>query len=257
MKAVENDEFFDGFAWALPKAFAAPLAACRFEQGDILYDTTKAYEGEWGIARSHIGHSIEIQSPMRGGGIKSDEDQKSVFASNWSSRVEFTLRDYRTETERHVTTTQGRLYWLLWKGNIESFEVETVRLPASASELLGQLAETAEFVCHRVPHKNRAGGVFLIPFDIAEQRFWIKARSVRDALQDFNVLSGIIGLAEAGIQNVDTFAPTARIAWFGFADKVKPEEIEQALKTKLHKPSKNKKTDKEVFHMHRHGHLFA
>ena len=52
----QSDNFLDGFLWAVPTAFSDPLAACRFEQGDILYDTKKAYEGTWG--RSPYLHHI-------------------------------------------------------------------------------------------------------------------------------------------------------------------------------------------------------
>jgi hypothetical protein len=38
-------DFFPKFKWAVPHAFGDALAACRFEQGDILYDTLMAYEG--------------------------------------------------------------------------------------------------------------------------------------------------------------------------------------------------------------------
>lgn len=42
---MANKDYFNCFAWALPMAFKEPLASCCFEQGDILYDTPKAYEG--------------------------------------------------------------------------------------------------------------------------------------------------------------------------------------------------------------------
>jgi len=44
---LDPPDYFDGFSWALPNAFADALALCRFEQGDMLYDTRRAYEGEW------------------------------------------------------------------------------------------------------------------------------------------------------------------------------------------------------------------
>jgi hypothetical protein len=77
MSTNQTDEYFDGFNWAVPVAFAEPLAACRFEQGDILYDTRRAYEGSWGDALPHIKYSIQVKSPMRGPSTKSEKEEES------------------------------------------------------------------------------------------------------------------------------------------------------------------------------------
>jgi hypothetical protein len=257
MKAQIQEEFFGGFKWAVPRAFASPLSACRFEQGDVLYDTDKAYEGEWGAAKSHIKHSVEIKAPMRGGGVKSDEDQDSAFADNWNSRVEFVLNDHRAEKERHVVTTQGRLYWLLWKGKVEEFETADVKVPAAARALMEHLSATVEPIRARLAKADCAGGIFVTPYDAAEQRLWAKARAIEEALRDFGVTHGVEKLIEAGVPDPDAYAPTARVAWFALREPKNFTEVEAALKLRLHKPSKNKKTDKEVFKADRHGHYAA
>jgi hypothetical protein len=255
MHLQKNEEFFDGFCWAIPQAFATPLSGCRFELGDILYDTRLAYEGEWKSALGHIHHSVELKWPMRGGTARVGEDQDSMFADNWNSRVEFTLRDYKDNTERHVATTQGRLYRLLWKGNIADFETIDAGLPLPARELLRRLPDTVSRIHEHIPETTRQGGVFLTPYDTAEQRLWAKTRTIHEALRHLDVKSGLVELGAAGVQDAELFAPTVRVAWFAMANKTQGDDLEQALKRHLHKPAKNKKTDKEVFYVHRHGHF--
>ena len=69
-----NKDYFTCFDWAVPKAFKEPLASCRFEQGDILYDTPKAYEGTWADALQHLRFSIQIKSPARGTTSRLEKD---------------------------------------------------------------------------------------------------------------------------------------------------------------------------------------
>jgi hypothetical protein len=52
-------EFFPGFKWAVSSAFSEPLGACRFEQGDLLYDTPDAYKGEWREALARVAPNAE------------------------------------------------------------------------------------------------------------------------------------------------------------------------------------------------------
>lgn len=257
MQFGPDSEFFDGFKWAIPRAFAAPLAACRFEQGDVLYDTPKAYEGEWASALKHIGHSVVVKRPLRGGSTKADGEQESMFADNWNSRVELSIRDFKRDEEREVTTTQGRLYWLLWKGDLASWETADVPLPMQAKESLKRLRDVGDAVRASIPIGKRQGGTYLVPYDTAEQRLWVKARAIHEALREFEVSCGLATAAEAGLPDAVSFAPTARIAWFALAKENRRQDVEQALKRHLHKPAKNKKTDKEIFSMDRHGHFEA
>lgn len=77
-------EFFSNFTWAVPHAFSDAVGLCRFEEGDMLYDTAKAYEGEWGDAVKYINHSLQVRYPAR---ATSGEKEKSggIFEKNWSS----------------------------------------------------------------------------------------------------------------------------------------------------------------------------
>ena len=58
-------DYFSGFAWAVPKAFSDAIALCRFEEGDVLYDTKSAYEKEWDDAKSNIKYFLQVRYPGR------------------------------------------------------------------------------------------------------------------------------------------------------------------------------------------------
>jgi hypothetical protein len=81
-----SGEFFDGFTWAVPKAFSDAVTACRFEEGGILYGSRKAYIGEWGKAVEHISHSLQVFSQSRGTTVAANASG-SVFGKNWDTEV--------------------------------------------------------------------------------------------------------------------------------------------------------------------------
>lgn len=92
--------------------FLAPV--CRFERGDLVYDRLEVYQ-KWEDAVKNIHYSIQVNLPAQGVGRATL--QAGVFEENWKSEVVFTLTDYKANDRRKVTTTQGRLYTLLWKDN--------------------------------------------------------------------------------------------------------------------------------------------
>ncbi len=53
--------FFSNFTWAVPKAFSDAVASCRFEEGDMLYDTPKAYEVDWEDAIKCTTHFLQVK----------------------------------------------------------------------------------------------------------------------------------------------------------------------------------------------------
>ncbi len=122
-------EFFSGFKWAVPKAFSDAVALCRFEEGDILYDTEKAYIDNWEKACKFIEHSLQVRYPARVGGGASEKGG-GVFSGNWGSEVRIDL--YKNQDKvgvGQITTTQGRLYTALWKGDISILKKESEEPP--------------------------------------------------------------------------------------------------------------------------------
>lgn len=112
-------EVYDGFNWAVPKAFKDAIASCAFEEGDTLYSTKMAY-GTWGEVVGKIDHAIQVHFPSRNSGKNTSEDIASVFESNWNSdvKVEFVIGSGPNNKDKFIHTTQGRLFTLLQTGNI-------------------------------------------------------------------------------------------------------------------------------------------
>ncbi|NBX69836.1 MAG: hypothetical protein EBR01_12845 [Proteobacteria bacterium] len=48
MSVVFKNGYADGFAFAVPEAFAESLKQEKFNQGDVFYDSPEAYKLEWG-----------------------------------------------------------------------------------------------------------------------------------------------------------------------------------------------------------------
>lgn len=261
MKANEQGEYFDGFAWALPSAFAEPLGACRFEQGDALYDTNHAYEGTWGEAVPRVSYMIQVKHPPRGAVTKARKEEESAFSDNWRQRVVFDLTDYEKKETVEFTTTQGRLYSLLWTGNLGCVDERACDppVPTLAMGILGDLPKAVHHFRGSVVPDTKRGSMFLMPHDRARELLTTKFRKVKDALSASFTTRLAFARArpgEAGLRSQSGFAPTVEIVCFFVADE-SPAVVEKILKNVLHKPAKNKKTKKEKFRIRAHGHLQA
>ena len=250
---LDPPDYFDGFSWALPTAFADALALCRFEQGDMLYDTKRAYEGEWASALRYIRHRVEVTFPLRGGSVKSSESEDSAFEDNWNSKVVVRLIDHRASSEREVTTTQGNLYSLLWKGEIAVLDGKGLLPPLGARHLLTKLTLVLDSLRSGNAFKIIRGTVFLLPFDHTSKLLRSKLRTVATALKALDAKCGVVAVKDLELQGADAFAPTTCVVWFAMSSEHKPEAITHLLKRHLHKPSKDKKTDRENFNLKTHG----
>ena len=112
-------EFYDGFSWAVPKAFKDAIASCAFEEGDTLYSTKMSY-GIWSEVADKIDHAIQVHFPTRNSGKSTSEDIASVFKANWNTnvKVEFVIGRESNNKDKFIYTTQGRLFTFLQIGNI-------------------------------------------------------------------------------------------------------------------------------------------
>ncbi len=254
---LDPPDYFDGFSWALPSAFADALALCRFEQGDVLYDTKRAYEGEWTSAVRHIKHRIEVTFPLRGGSAKSSETEDSAFEDNWNSKVVVRLVDHRASSEREVTTTQGNLYSLLWKGEVTVLDGQSLPPPLGARHLLTKLNPVLDSLRRKNAHAMSKGTVFLLPFDHTSKLLRSKLKTVATALQALNAKCYVVAIKDLEFEGAGSFAPTTCVVWFVMSSEHKPEGVTNLLKRHLHKPSKDKKTDRENFNLKTHGLLVS
>ena len=173
-----NKEFFEQFNWAVPIAFSDPLGACRFEQGDLLYDSKVAYETTWGVAKRNLKYCIQVKSPPRGPRTKVGEDNASVFEDNWVQQVIFDLVEFPSEKTTSVKTTQGRLYSCLRFGELKFIEPDSSapNRPKLAQEMMTELGAIAENICAT----QKARHLFIMPFDMTNSVLRVKLQKLRE-----------------------------------------------------------------------------
>lgn len=248
-------DFFPKFKWAVPHAFNDALAACRFEQGDILYDTQLAYTGTWGESEKHINYSIQINHPPRSLSSKVDTDLASAFSSNWRSKVVFELYDHKQKRARQVETTQGDLYNLLWRGNIDNPAGERGAVPRQAMDLLEALSGIGEWIRNTPQFRNHGGGYFVLPFDHTNKILKEKYRKFLTHLSPHLVSHEIISICEINIPFEVEYVPTAEVAFFLISEQASEEEVIAGIKKAFYKPAKDSKSGKEYFKVRSHGFL--
>lgn len=151
--AYSDMKFIKGFNWAIPLSYNDAIASCKFEEGDIFYDTPKAYK-QWDSALNAIKYSIQIKS------IEEDEEDEkdeievksiSIFEKNWSSKIKVEITTYTQNFHKNrIITTQGRLFSFLWHGNFEI--LETI---SNEPELPILIDEAKNFLVHSNPNYNK------------------------------------------------------------------------------------------------------
>ena len=250
-----KDNYFEGFAWAVPAAFSDALGSCHFERGDLLYDTRRAYEGSWNEALPCIRYNLQIKEPLRDT-TKADKSEASVFADNWSRTVLLSFTDHKRKETRDVRTNQGRLYSLLWKGDPEILNEAAPPPPAPtlATACLDDLHHAVENLSATVFKAIKGNVLFLMPYDRTQPLLRGKLRRVLDATSHLSRDHNLVRPADVGLAAKSKFAPTARISWFVFTG-ASEDVVEQALKSALHVPTKDRKSDNDRFRTSAHGHL--
>jgi len=243
-----NGEFFGGFTWAVPIAFSDAVTACRFEEGDILYDSQKAYSGEWGKAVKHIRHSLQVHSPSRGGTAAANVSG-SVFGKNWDAEVTFNLRDVAgDEPVRLIQITQGKLFTALWRGDLSVFDSDlNPELPLrlkEVSKMLKQVIPVADSLSDGKP-------TFIMARDGANSLSKLKHMKVSAILRShFKAKPNALTPQEAGLYAWERIAPTIDIVFY-VTESGSHSKIHDALKAQLYVPAENAK--KDMFRLSAHG----
>lgn len=245
-------EFFSGFSWAVPVAFSDAVALCRFEEGDILYDTPKAYDKEWGKASGHIEYAMQVRYPGRvTGGARADES--GVFASNWTSKVRVDLyKRLQKLGVGQIETTQGRLYTALWKGDRTVLELctEEPPLPFTVRHVTGKLAE-ASATAGKMPTNYP---IFAMAHDLSNQVSRDKYAKIHLKLKKH--LTGeprLLHPKSAGLYDWANIAPTIDIAFF-IINSMSAEELHNSVQEAVYIPAKGCKKGK--FRIAAHGVIF-
>ena len=245
-------EFFSNFTWAVPHAFADAIALCRFEEGDILYDTPKAYDEEWGKASKHIEYSMQVRYPARvTGGVAANES--GVFISNWKSEVRVELYKHLKKVGvAQIETTQGRLYTALWKGDIRILkrDTEEPQIPSTVQQVTRNLTEasdTAKKLSTKYP-------VFAMARDLSNLISRDKYSKILSKLKKH--LTGdpqLLCPKSAGLNDWANIAPTIEIAFF-ITHGVSAEQLHNLVKEAVYVPAKD--ATKDMFRISAHGAIF-
>ncbi len=232
--------FFPNFTWAIPRLFGDPLSTCRFEQGDTLYENGSAYHLPWSEACETAGLAIQVLSPSRGVTSKSPGQQQSAFAESWQSEIVFDLHDLSSGSSEAITTTQGRLYTLLWRGDLKILDEDkdSPLVPRQASDLKKLLSDAVKlFPTGKLPESDLVR--FFMPCDLAEGLYRDKYLNVKTKLEsEFETTTRLEPAGNLGGQPY--FLPTVHVAGFSMA-KTTAEQVEMVLQGILYRPSVSRK----------------
>jgi len=242
-------DFFDGFKWAVPTAFADAVSLCRFEEGDILYDTKMAYGESWGESRNAIEYSVQVRHPARSSGGVADAG-KGLFDSNWRSEIYIDLYKNLKKTNTHpVQSTQGRLYTALWRGDAKILDqvAEEPALPLSAQDATKSLEQAKEVV------KGLCAGepAFMMARDLSNPVSRDKYNKLTTHLKSNLPMSPLILTPKhAGLADFKCIAPTVDIAIFQTIN-IGAEELHDLVKKAVYVKAKSSK--KDMFRISAHG----
>jgi len=245
-------EYFSGFKWAVPIAFSEAVSLCRFEEGDILYDTAKAYDNDWKKASEQIEQSLQVQYPARASG-GATEESGGVFRSNWNSEVRIELyKNLKKLGTGLLSTTQGRLYTALWKGEISVLNNDTDEPPIPLT--LQRVTRMLNGVSNRAKEISIGYPVFVMARDLSNQVSREKYSKVLLKLkphlaEDPTLLSP----ERAGLTDWAVVAPTIEIVFFPMKG-ITSEELRELIKQAVYISAKGAK--KEMFRISAHGALF-
>ncbi len=243
-------EFFKGFQWALPVAFADSLARAWFVEGDVLYDSAEAYNASWSAALQAVEYTIQVRSPARSSEVN-NQTVREVFTRNWHSEVRLDLYSHMTRVGNgQVRTTQGRLYTSLWKGTIDTlFEDKSAHppVPTTAQQLSRDL-EKASGLTALVPSGH---ATFVMVRDLSNSVSRSKYQKVQAKLRPYMSREPVIVRpADANFPDAHEIAPTVDIALFPTTG-VELSELEELVKQAVYVPTRDAK--KDMFRLSAHG----
>jgi hypothetical protein len=248
-------EYLAGFDWPVPRAFAAAVTACRFEQGDVLYSHRSAY-GRWAKAQDRLEHRIQVLEPAKTTRALGTDADGNRFQANWESPVELDLLG-RDGEARRITTTQGRLFSCLWQGAVSwlSPDSEPPVPPALSRDLHTRLAESLSAFRK---HFSRAGvddaaWLYLWVVDQASDTSRVKAARTERGLADrYSVTSADLAPGRARIETANGFHPALVLRGLAI-EGATGEVIEETLKGLLYAPGEDREGKADRFSLSRHG----
>ena len=257
-------ELFSRFSWAVPSAFAAAVSSCRFEQGDVLYSDAGAYENSSG-ADAGKGAYLQILDPPRSARALTSEGEGQRFFANWESSVEFEWMDYETGRREERSSTQGRIFTCLWRGEPAWLEPESESpdppRPLLLRDLHNRIEESIPAFASRFKRTRKKAGaagkymLFVLATDYAGDASRVKAESVLAALRvGIELTSCDLSPEKAKIGDGDCFHPSLFVRGIAIESQ-NSEAVQATLKALLYGGSKDPDSEDARFQLARHGAL--
>lgn len=203
---------------------------------------------------------IDAQSKSAPTELHSDEGggKKRLhrFHKNWNAPIEFVLRNKWSEGESKLfSTTQGRLYTLLWKGGLSVLDShEALEKPKLYEEAKNSLS-------YALPHFKDAfsrnfkvipQSLFILTIDQLQRGVLLKVKKIKGMLGSKYLLGEeIMTPIAAGVPDGEKFIPTSRILGLGISSCDIPK-ITKFLQDVLYVPPKFPKNTSK-FQLKRHG----
>ncbi|HKK51765.1 MAG TPA: hypothetical protein VKA74_09275 [Myxococcota bacterium] len=245
-ESVPGSAFFEGFAWPVPRAFAAALGAPRFEQGDVLHLGREGYEALGREMPSGL-RAIQVLEPSRSARASEPEGDRRRQA--WESEVRLEIIELDSGRSELCVTTQGKLFTALWRGDEAWLDAdrEPPPVPRSARDLHAALESTREvFAARELPAPRRKGCRFLYVVDTSSDASCAKATMIEDALNALGKLEAItLAPVETGIEAADLYHPALEIRGL-FVSRRSEEAVHEALRAVLYGGSGESRSDDGV-----------
>ncbi len=242
--------YFEGFAWAVPTAFAPAVSAYRFEQGDVLHRTRAGYAPLEGRVGDRLT-GIQLRQPPRSARVLPGELDGDRRLANWQSEVVLELVDLASGRSEVRTTTQGRLLMTLWRGELDWLDPEHAEPPPPrpARELAQALREGGAWPRANGPGDAPEGVRFVFVVDLSSDASCAKAMAVEDALEAIGRTERADRRPEQfGHAGPEPFHPTLVVRELVIRN-ASTEVVEAALKRVLYAGA----GDAERFQIGRHG----
>jgi hypothetical protein len=237
-------EFFHGFKWAVPTAFSDAVGLCRFEEGDLLYDSPDAYTKDWPYFQNLTGKAIQVRGPARSRSRTTDTG--GVFETNWYGEV---IVDLFEPDKLPIRSTQGRLYTALWRGNMDFLRADAPHpeIPITVASFGRKLRDISE----HIPNTSDHGLTFVMARDKSNAVSRDKFLKIRDAFRGGLASEPVIqSPADLKVPEAEKFSPTVEIVLFRTSNLTRVE-IEALVKMAVYKQAKG--ASRDMFRLSAHG----
>ena len=237
-KAPSDLNFFEGFAWPVPRAFTSAVTAFRFESGDVLYSDASSYLKRPRKPKKGL-RAIQVLERLANSAGSSSASEGEPRRANWESRIRVSVLDLASGKSTEVELTQGELFVLLWRGDeavLLAGSGEVPAMPRTAREL-GQSLEAARdaiLLRSKPARKSRRGSRFLFVVDESSDASRAKALTIEEGLRTLGATERLdLTPAEVGVSNAAEYHPAVRIRCLTIEEK-DPAAVGEILRSRLY-----------------------